>query len=147
MSSNTDTRCFDVQALKETLAAGKTSPQAQRPTFSSPRGSRSPGGFSVKDGLDVPGSPASVVSIGSIGSEARYKKHSMINTMRTATQCVHAFNGSWVGTCKAFGGSLSSSFSCFVGFATLQRCPQNVVVHSSHICLSSPQEGSTGYFE
>lgn len=75
MLSNTDTRYFDVQALKETLAAGKTSPQAQRPTFSSPRGSRSPGGFSVKDGLDVPGSPASVVSIGSIGSEARYKKH------------------------------------------------------------------------
>ncbi|CBN74280.1 conserved unknown protein [Ectocarpus siliculosus] len=59
------------KALKETLAAGKTSPQAQRPTFSSPRGSRSPGGFSVKDGLDVPGSPASLVSIGSIGSEAR----------------------------------------------------------------------------
>ena len=58
------------QALKETLAAGKASPQ-RRALGSFSAGSRSPGGDSGQDEINLPSSPASVVSIGSVGSEAR----------------------------------------------------------------------------
>ncbi len=59
-----------MQALKETLAAGKASPQ-RRALGSFSTESRSPGGDSGQEEFNLPGSPASVVSIGSVGSEAR----------------------------------------------------------------------------
>lgn len=59
-----------MQALKETLAAGKASPQ-RRALGSSSGGSRSPGGDSGQEETNLLSSPASVVSIGSIGSETR----------------------------------------------------------------------------
>ncbi|CAN0002365.1 unnamed protein product [Scytosiphon promiscuus] len=60
------------KALKETLAAGKMSPQAQRRAFGSPlQGWRSPGGESAQEGSNHSGSPSSVVSLGSAGGETR----------------------------------------------------------------------------
>eukprot|EP00752_Nemacystus_decipiens_P011881 g10535.t1 len=58
------------KALKETLAAGKASPQ-RRAFGSSSGGSRSPGVDSGQEEANLLGSPASVVSIGSVGSETR----------------------------------------------------------------------------
>lgn len=63
----------NVQALKESLAAGKSSPQAaSRGSFSS--GLRSPGGDSSQGDSNPPSSPASVVSMSSanVGTDNRF---------------------------------------------------------------------------